>query len=627
MHYFKTRVSDRNICSNGFFLFVLFLLIICFSCKGPQVKSFEDFGTRVNSGEDANPAVMKMLEFLGKYKGSRRLVIRFPEGRYDFYAGTAPSRNYYISNHDHEDERKVVFPLEHLKNVVIDGQGSEFIFHGRMIPFSVIGSQNITFRNFSIDYAVPHLRQLNVLEVHPKQGYFIGELYPHGDYRIEGGKLWLEGPKFELQPHQAMAFSADGRLTYLRRDLEFNPEKVEEVSPNFLKVYEWQLNETQSGEQFVLRTYYRPTPGIFVSQSLNTRFDNVKVHYAEGMGLLAQMSENIYLDGFSVSLKEGDRRCFTTQADATHFSGCKGEIISINGLYEGMADDAINVHGTYLKTIEVLDEHTLVAAYMHSQSWGFEWGMPGDSVQFLVSNTMEIKGALNRIQTIEPFQHDQIEGAKMLKITFENPLPGIFFVEESMVVENLTWTPEVVFSHNTVRNNRARGALFSTPKKVVCEENLFDHSHGTAILLCGDANGWYETGACRDVLIRNNTFRNNLTAYYQFTNAIISIFPVIPELEKQEAFFHSGIVIENNRFETFDQPVLYARSTENLVFRNNIIFKNRDYEPFHWNQHVFLFEKVKRVLIEDNKFEQGFDSEKDIRALFSEPGAVVLRNE
>ena len=61
------------------------------------------------------------------------------------------------------------------------------------------------------------------------------------------------------------------------------------------------------------------------------------------------------------------------------------------------------------------------------------------------------------------------------------------------------------FAGNTVRNNRARGALFSTPRRTVVEDNLFDHTSGTAILLCGDCNGWYETGACRDVLIRRNT--------------------------------------------------------------------------------------------------------------------------
>ena len=77
--------------------------------------------------------------------------------------------------------------------------------------------------------------------------------------------------------------------------------------------------------------------------------------------------------------------------------------------------------------------------------------------------------------------------------------------QDAYGIENLTWTPQVRFAGNTVRNNRARGALFSTPRRTVAEDNLFDHTSGTAILLCGDCNGWYETGACRDVLIRRNT--------------------------------------------------------------------------------------------------------------------------
>ena len=35
----------------------------------------------------------------------------------------------------------------------------------------------------------------------------------------------------------------------------------------------------------------------------------------------------------------------------------------------------------------------------------------------------------------------------------------------------------------------------------------FDHTSGTAILLCGDCNGWYETGACREVIIRHKIGR------------------------------------------------------------------------------------------------------------------------
>lgn len=106
----------------------------------------------------------------------------------------------------------------------------------------------------------------------------------------------------------------------------------------------------------------------FLSHNTRTTIKNVKVHYAQGMGVLAQLCDDITMDGFGVCLKgENDSRYFTTQADATHFSQCKGKITSVNGLYEGMMDDAINVHGTYLKVIQQIDTHTLKARYMHDK--------------------------------------------------------------------------------------------------------------------------------------------------------------------------------------------------------------------------------------------------------------------
>jgi hypothetical protein len=129
----------------------------------------------------------------------------------------------------------------------------------------------------------------------------------------------------------------------------------------------------------------------------------------------------------------------------------------------------------------------------------------------------------------------------------------------------------------------------------VCEDNLFDHTSGTAILLCGDCNGWYESGAVRDLLIKNNTFVNALTNMFQFTNAVISIYPEIPDLENQVSYFHGGkkdaVVIEKNHFITFDKPLLYAKSVDGLIFRKNKVTRNNDYEPFHWNQQEILLEK------------------------------------
>ncbi|WP_286844943.1 MULTISPECIES: right-handed parallel beta-helix repeat-containing protein [unclassified Proteiniphilum] len=606
---------------------ILFLMLGC--NKSPSSISFSSFGIEPETKENASIAAKKMIEHLKVRQDTGHILVTFPKGRYDFFPDSAFTREYYISNHDQDNPKKAGIVLEGLKNITIDGQGSELIFHGRMIPFALVKSENITLKNFSVDFEIPALRQLNILKVNRDSDIVIAEIYPGGNHRIQGNKLFACGEGYENPLYTAMPFRADRRLAYRRQDVSFNPAAIIEKTPDTLIISGWgQTSLTSPGERFALRSYHRPTPGIFVSECTNTTLKNITVHYSEGMGLLAQMSENITLDGFSVCLKgDNDPRYFTTQADATHFSACKGVIISKNGLYEGMADDAINVHGTYLQITKRINDSTLQACYMHPQAWGFKWGEPGDSVQFVESNKMELAGEhRNSIKLIRAIDKPTEFGAKEFEIIFTGNLPLEISGEGSYGVENLSWTPEVIFSNNTIRNNRARGALFSTPKRVVCENNLFDHTHGTAILLCGDCNGWFETGACREVIIRNNRFVNALTAYYQFTNAVISIYPEIPNLKEQQKFFHSGIVIENNIFETFDRPIVYAKSTDGLAFRNNTIRKNSDFEPFHWNEYPFFFERVNNVVIKNNQFEDGTDLVKDIRTELSSPDAVLLIN-
>ena len=477
----------------------------------------------------ATPAQMEV--------GSHKHIV-LNKDTYHFYLNQTTEKELYISNHDQTNPKKIGLYLENLNDVVIEGSNSEWLFHGTILPIVVKNCTNITLKNFSIDFATPHLRQLHITEVDAKNNTVKAQLYPEGNYKIKDGKLFFTGEDYEETPFGG-------------------------------------------------------------TESKNVKLENITVHSTQGMGLLAQLTENITLNRFRVALKEGTERYFTTQADATHFSACKGLIRSEKGVYEGMADDAINVHGTYLKVIAREDNHTIKAQYMHPQSWGFLWGNVGDKVQFIASKTMDVIGDKTyHIQAIKAVDKPTEVGAKIFKITFDEILPAEVNPDTPCGVENLTWTPEVIFKNNIVRNNRARGTLFSTPKKVVCANNTFDHTHGTAILLCGDCNGWYETGACHNVIIKNNHFINALTANYQFTNAIISIYPEIPNLEAQQKYFHSNITIENNVFETFDEPILYAKSVENLIYRNNKIIKNQEFKPFHWNKERFKLERTKNVKID-----------------------------
>lgn len=604
---------------NKFAVYALMFLALA-SCTGSKVYLASDFGIVPGTGEDMTAEVANAIATIKAERGGKPAVLLFEGGEYDFYPDSANVREYYVSNHDQDNPKRVAVVLEGVKNLTLsamkrgmDSRRADFFMNGRMLPVAMIGCENCKLDFIGIDTRSPQITQVEIVENDTVAGFITYRIAPYARYRISDGRLVTYGSNWEFTPQAGIAFDGKTRhLVYRTSDIGVGVYGVTEVEPGLVRA-PWRDARLVPGTFVAMRSYARPTPGIFVSECRNISFEAVSVYYAEGMGLLAQASEDITLERFRVTRRDNSRY-FTTQADATHFSGCKGLIKSANGLYEGMMDDAINVHGTYLRVTRRLDDYTLVGRYMHGQAYGFYWGGAGDSVQFVRSDVMEITEG-NRIAEISPYDKSGLAGCKEFRIKFENALPQDI-ANGSYGIENLEWTPEVIFSGNVIRNNRARGALFSTPKTTLVEKNFFDHTSGTAILLCGDCNGWFETGACRDVIIRDNRFVNALTNMFQFTNGIISIYPEIPDLASQERYFHGGngkgVVIENNLFETFDAPVVYAKSLDGLVFRGNRVVQNNDFEPFHWNRHRFLLDRVANVTIEDNDFDGGFDYEKDV---------------
>ncbi|MGJ7032550.1 alpha-1,3-galactosidase-related protein [Niabella hirudinis] len=597
-------------------LFFVLLSQVSGASNDTSYYHLASMGIKPNTGLDVTAALNRLIvKIKTERRPGRPVAIIFEPGRYDFFPEKAIRKPLYISNHDQTNPKTIGLLFENMDHLLINGNGADWMFHGRMLPLAVENCRRFSVKNVHIDFDKPQICQVEIISNDTINKAITFKTAPWVQYEIRDSVFYNKGEDWELNPTSGIAFEKNTRhIVYNTGDLRVPLRNVAEISPGVVKAGGWDNKKLLPGVILAMRSWQRPAPGIFLDQCKDVAFENVAVHYAEGMGLLAQVSENITLDHFNVALRgTEDLRYFTTQADATHFSGCKGEIKSVGGLYEGMMDDAINIHGTYLKVIGRKGPNTLIAQYMHSQSYGFKWGDPGDQVQFIASKTMEVTGEKNSIRSIAAVDKPGFFGAKQFEIVFTQQLDAAVLNEEQLGIENLTWTPEVYFAHNTIRNNRARGALFSTPKKTVIEHNFFDHTSGSAILLCGDCNGWFETGACRSVLIRNNRFVNSLTNMFQFTNAIISIYPEIPELSRQRKYFHSGIRIENNVFETFDKPLVYAKSVDGLVFRNNKIKTNREYPGFHWNRYPFLFERVINYKFLRNHFDGSFDREKDVK--------------
>ena len=456
------------------YLLLLLLLAVCHGLCAQQVIPVSRYGIRPDTRADMSPRIQKMLKDLRKRTAQgEEVVLQFAPGRYDFHPDRAAERTYYISNHDQDNPKRVGIPLEGLKNVTLDGGGASFVFHGRMLPLSLLESEGCTLKNFSIDFENPHIAQVRILSADTLNGV-VFRPEPWVQWRLTPDSVFeAYGEGWTVRHSWGVVFEdSTKRLVYNSGDRACPTQGARLTDGGDIHAPRWKDAVLKPGMRFVMRGWGRPTPGIFLYKDKDTRLENIRIHYAEGMGVLAQVCEDITLDRLSVCLKgKDDPRSFTTQADATHFSGCKGVISSCGGLYEGMMDDAINVHGTYLKVVQRIDDHTLVGRYMHDQSWGFHWGDPGDSVQFIRAHTMELAGTANRIVSIRPHDRETEDGAREFRITFRDAIAPEIGTQDAYGIENLTWTPQVRFAGNTVRNNRARGALFSTPRRTVVEDN------------------------------------------------------------------------------------------------------------------------------------------------------------
>lgn len=60
--------------------------------------------------------------------------------------------------------------MEGFKHFTLEGNGAELIFHGRMLPLALLHSENCTLRNFSIDFANPHISQVRIVENDAEKG-------------------------------------------------------------------------------------------------------------------------------------------------------------------------------------------------------------------------------------------------------------------------------------------------------------------------------------------------------------------------------------------------------------------------------------------------------------------------
>ena len=102
----------------------------------------------------------------------------------------------YVALRAHDTKEFAVFVLvKGRKNITIDFCGATLVMHGKIQPFLIDSSQNITIKNCNVTYARPPYTEALITEVTPD--YARLRLNEHCTCRIEDGKLVPYGDGWE----------------------------------------------------------------------------------------------------------------------------------------------------------------------------------------------------------------------------------------------------------------------------------------------------------------------------------------------------------------------------------------------------------------------------------------------
>jgi polygalacturonase len=587
------------VMNNQIIILLLLVLSLTIGCKHTMPKqSLNLKELNIENTSDATPVVLEAIRKC-KEEGIRKL--EFPKGTYHFYPTFAPDKYCAITNNDNGLKR-TAFPLIGLDGLEIDGNGSEFIFHGKMIPFIIEDSKNLTIKNLSINWKVPFCLEGKVVANNPtKKSFDIEVLSP---YKVQYGHLFLSleredspyekkyGYRFalpegyDLPVGENIVWNPVTKAPYyntVKYELEQYTISAEEIKKGLIRLSGNLQVVPPVGSVVCFKgeyLYNRTSPAFRLFKSKNLTFNKVNVYHAGAMGLIAERCENITLDGFNVVLKEGEGRMVTTTADATHFCNCKGEVIIRNCTFENMLDDATNIHGTYVRVNQILDDYRVAVETYHPHQNDYIFGEAGDSVR-IINNSL--------IPTTKSLMLTNVEriNEKISILTFNESVKGK--VEKYFGIENISWYPTALLENNIVRNNRARSFLISVPRKVIVRNNYFS-SQMASLLVAGDLGLWNESGPSDSLIIENNTFEN--CAYGG--NGAQSIVMIDPEYDNGldiQGKYSRNIIIRNNTIITFDASILKAVSVDGLTFEDNRITQTLTYPP--------IFPEVPNLRIEN----------------------------
>ncbi|MGN1195231.1 MAG: right-handed parallel beta-helix repeat-containing protein [Acutalibacteraceae bacterium] len=522
------------------------------------------FGIKPN--EDITENLIKLFSDMKADNGEKTVI--FENGTYFIDSEKCEKRMLYITNTVGDKEfsadetphlNAVPFYLADISNLTVDGGNSVFLIDGKVTNIAAENCSNITLKNMEIRHKHPDMHELKVI----RKGLFSVDFEIDRDslYEFSDGKLYFYGKDYRVRSDSnavnaywigLIRKNTPDKIIRVHHPL-FSAVNIQDSGERKIRVHYPNTVRFKNGDCFYIFDVRRQFAGIFLNKCKDVVLKNIKQRFNYSLALVAQDTENITVDGVTFSPEKGAARKMASVADFIQICMCRGKITVKDCCFDGAGDDSLNVHGIHFKITKVQDNE-LTVRFMHPQSHGFNPLRVGDTIAYISTQTLLQKGTavIEKSELINEYE---------IVLTVSDTEKA----EVGAVIEDISACPSLEFTGNTMTRIITRGLLITTRGKVNVENNHFVSTSMSGILLSDDAKSWYESGMCRDVTIKNNTFD-----YCGQTPILIK-----PENSNYEGAVHKNITIEGNTFKKYKGYCIRAKATDGIYLKDNRFLKGK----------------------------------------------------
>ncbi len=494
------------------------------------------YNASTSSSDNTQAFQMALTAAENTYNSNPRQVeLLIPEGTYNF-------------------SNSVGLTVNSINNLTIEGSGSTLIFANAVTPFNCSASDGLTIQDLTIDTSGSPDASGWVTAINGSTSF---DMLMDPSFTLASGATYTA----------ALQYDPD-RLTPARNGIDsFQTYAVSSVlSGSNSSVCKVRFNNPYTaittGMYVDMRSF---SNNAFVFWILDTvAVKNVRVYSDYCFGANIYRCENVSLNSFTVLRNPAKSRLLSSEADAVHFTTCKGQMTMEDCDFENQGDDGTNFAGAYYTIYSVAGNS--ISVFNSNNTSSSPSIAQGEEMEFRTGDTMLQTGTGMVTAVTTTAKNGSVPA--LTNLTFDTVPSGLRTNLDC--VDSLTWIARGLVDRCNYIGNRARGILVQNPN-VTVQNSHFQDISGSAIHVSTVQNPWEEGTGTSFVTLRNNYIEN--CDYGQAGVAAGAIYVYAQNQSKTtgSAGTHKNVVIEDNTIRNTDNSDIVVTAADNVDVVNNSI--------------------------------------------------------